>query len=621
MKIHGLRFDAQASVRVNNSAWQPISTSNVTLLGNAAAYGGIGGGFHTLQMTLNLPSGAVAVGNNTITFRFNGTDGRVSGFRVLAFNVQTAGGSPLIPDSAFVYDDPNTWQPPSTLASDITAGQSLWRTAALTVPGFSGPTAIKAHCMDCHAQDGRDLKYFNYSNNSIVGRSLFHGLSSAQGSQIASYIRSLNLPNPGRPWNPPYQPGPGLDSQPVNEWSAGAGLSAVLASDQDLVNELYPGGAQASEFSPTGVLNVRETAVALQLPDWNSWLPGVHPMDAWPDFLTSDINTRYSQIRSILVPGNATSYVDASGDFMEWGGDYLVFITPKTNGLPSSTWTPTYVNQVYSTPLWLMVKNWELNQEFQLEGMAQAIFTNPKAEPRAWLSEFPFLSSPNMLHIPPGTPGLDNGSLQTWHYLAFVWYHTQLILNNSEYQQSGNSPIDWGYVYGMLGPLSYTDSLPQTGLLNLWMTKGMQIENNGIGPQRVGTGWNWLVADLSRQVSPGMRSIWTGTPASTRTAISNGIVRGWLTEVQQFTPQQFHAGGYDPTRLPVPHQPDSSNFEDRVWYMIPQFRYFGVNQTLINQLAAWAQSIWPLGNWAATTTATCTADSGDPTVIGCSTDH
>lgn len=409
----------------------------------------------------------------------------------------------------------------------------------------------------------------------------------------------------------------------MDQWSAGAGLNSVLASDQDLLNELFPSGAQASDFSPTEVLDIRETAIPLQLPDWNSWLPSVHPMDAWPDFLTANVNTRYSQIRSILVPGSATAYAAAEGDFMVWGGDYLTFINPKTNGLATSTWTPTYVNNVYSVPLWLMVKNWELNQEFQLEGMAKTVFTNPKAEPRAWLSQFAFLSSPNMLHIPVGTPGVGNGSVATWHYVSFSWYQTQLILNNSEYQQNGNSPIDWGYVYAFIEGLSQNDSPEQAGLLNLWMIKALQISNNGIGPQQLGTGWSWLVADPSRETSVSYRSIWTGVPAGTRTAISNGLVQSWLNEVQKFTPQEFYASGassYTATRLPLPLQPDSGNFEDRVWSMIPQFRYFGVSQTLINQLAAWAQSIWPSGNWAATATATCSANAGDPTVINCSTD-
>src|SRR5258708_5047144 len=73
MRIHGLRSGTQASAQVNNSAWLPISNSSVTLLENAAAYGGIGGGFGTVKMNMKLPAGAVLAGTNTIRFRFNQT--------------------------------------------------------------------------------------------------------------------------------------------------------------------------------------------------------------------------------------------------------------------------------------------------------------------------------------------------------------------------------------------------------------------------------------------------------------------------------------------------------------------------------------------------------------------
>ena len=59
MEIHGLRSQTQASVKVNSSAWIPINSSNVTLLGNANAYGGIGGGFSTLKMTMKVPAGTI----------------------------------------------------------------------------------------------------------------------------------------------------------------------------------------------------------------------------------------------------------------------------------------------------------------------------------------------------------------------------------------------------------------------------------------------------------------------------------------------------------------------------------------------------------------------------------
>lgn len=619
MQIHGLRFDGQASVQVNNSNWMSIANATVTFVGLAGSYGGIGGGFSTLQMNMSLPSGTVTTGTNTITFRFNGTDGRVSGFRVLGFNILDTSGNQVIPSSNFVWDDPTTWQPPSSASSDIAAGQSLYQTAALTVPTASGTQSILAHCMDCHTQDGRDLKYFNYSNNSIEARSIFHGLTAQQGSQIASYIRTLNVPNPGRPWNPPYQPGPGLDSQPVQDWAAGAGISSLLSSDADLLNELVPGGVPGSLFSPTSVLNARQTSLPFELPDWNSWLPMIHPKDAWPDFATSQFAADYNTLRGMLQPGSATAYANAAGMFNQWTGDYGTFETPKTTSA-GLNWTPTYIQQVFSIPLWAMVKSWELNQEFGLEGMAQTVFTNPKAEPRAWLSEFPFLTSPNMLQIPKGVPGLGNGQLNSWEAIAFIWYQLQLVLNDSEYQEVGNSPIDFGYIYGFVSSLSTNDSPPQAGLLNLWTAKGIQIENNGSNPS---TTWNYLVPDISRQVSPTLRSAWIGTPASTRTAISNAVVQAWLQEVQQFTPQQFYNYWYAPisaAEVPVPDLPDSPNYEDRIWYMIPQFRYFGVSQNLINQMVSFAQSIWPNGNWSALATATCVPDSSDPTLIHGSTD-
>jgi hypothetical protein len=617
LEIHALRYETEASFQLNGGPWIPVNSSTVSLEGLGSAYGGIGGGFSTLRMTLNLRVDAVQRGVNTLSFRFNGTDGRASGFRVLAFNIVASNGAQLIPQSSFTEDDPSKWQPPFSSRGDIEAGKNLWNAAPLTTPGFG---AMRAKCASCHAQDGRDLKYFNYSNLSIRARSMFHGLTVRQGDQIASYIRSLNVPTPGRPWNPPYQPGPGLDSQPVANWSAGAGLDVVLASDEDLVRQLFPSGVHSSLFSPTAVLNIRETAIPLQLPDWNSWLPTIHPMDAWPDFAASRLNARYDALRSMLVPGGATAYANAAGTFESWMTDFQTFEIPKTS-VSARTWTPTYASQVYSIALWLMVKNWELNQDFQLEGMAKTVFTNPNAESRAWLSGFPFFTSPNMLHIP-RTTMLDNGSAQTWEYLAMIWYQLQLILNNSEYQENGSGPIDWGYVYGVVKDVSSTDSAPQAALLNLWLAKGIQISNNGIGPEHFGTGWDWMITDISREVSPSWRKIWVAMPASTRSAIFNGLVQGWLTSVRQFTPQQFHADrSINASQLPKPGQPDSASWVDRVWYMIPQFRYYGVDQKLIDQIAAWAQTIWPNVNWAATTTATCIPAADDPTFARCSTEQ
>jgi hypothetical protein len=624
MQIHGLRFDAQASVQVNNSGWMPISTGNVTLLGNAAGYGGIGGGFSTLKMTLNLPAGVIQTGSNTITFRFNQTDGRVSGFRVLAFNVQAADGSLLIPSSTFVYDDPNSWQPPSTSASDIAAGQSLWHQAPLTIPVLSGGTQpILAHCSDCHTQDGRDLKYFNYSNNSIQARSVFHGLTVQQGNQIASYIRSLNVVNPGRPWNPPYQPGPGLDSQPVSNWAAGAGLDAVLDNDQEMVNAIFPGGFQPSVFAATSRLNTRELPLPVQLPDWNQWLPGTSPMDAFGStFTTSGYNTIYQTLSATLQAGNPAVYAWQRSNFDAWFGAFYGLYqqvgTPIWNN--GALWTPANVDAMYSLSQWGLVKNFELNSQFQLEGLAQNIFGS-QADPRAWYSNLPFFVSPHELKMPTnGVTGLRNGSRADYVYLSYIWYNLQLILNDSNGVYSNQFPIDWPYSNGFVKDMGSLVS-PVAGIQTMWLIKPLQVmQQNGQGPQAAvsGGGWQPSWSQIFLLVTPEWNgAVWTGVDPATRAAIANGLATSWLQQASQFTPQQFYAGGLTTaTAVPVAGgNPYDNVLPDWVWYTIPRILFLGGDTALASQMTQWAQNMWPGANWTADMNATCSLGSNPSYVV------
>lgn len=618
MQIHGLKYETEASVQINNSAWMPLSTGNVTLLGNANTFGGIGGGFHTLQMTLNLPPNAVVAGNNTIAFRFNGTDGVVSGFRVLAFNIQS-GGSNLLPSSQFVNDDPDNWQPPSTAASDISAGQSLWHTASLTVPSAGGAATIMAHCADCHSEDGRDLKYFNYSNNSIEARSTFHGLTPQQGAQIASYIRSLNVPNPGRPWNPPYQPGPGLDSQPVANWAAGAGLSAVLDSDAEMQPYLLPGGSSAN-WSATAYLNARELPIPLQLPDWNAWLPTVHPMDSLgATFTASLLNTYYSILRSKLQPNNPGQYNWELSDFGQWflGGENLL-ATLENN----ANWTPGLRTSVYSVAQWRLVKQWELNQEFGLEGMPQAAF-GAKADARGWFGNNPFGTSPVILHLPAG-PGLGNGSVAVREYLAYIWYHIQLLLNDGQGTQAGQNPIDYGYTEGELTAMSQrTGNFPVASLNLMWLIKGLQeFTQTGKGPE-FGSIFGFAPTALTPVSFTNLAytTNWTGTSPATRVTLMTTFLKPWLDKISSFTPQQYWTGvdgGGRPWASPLENprtDPGLTTFGGQVWNMLPRLRYAGVDPNLTYQISAWAATVWPAGNWAMNDAGVCgpvhcTSDNG-----------
>ncbi|CCW36550.1 hypothetical protein CTKA_01327 [Chthonomonas calidirosea] len=259
MRVHGLEYPGQASVRVNSGTWIPLDNQHVTILGPGIAgdFGGIGGSpISTFDLSIPLPADDVPkVGAaNLISFRFNMTNGINSGWRVLSFNFRRADGTNVLPASMFTQDDPSTWQPPLNDPADIAAGQALWQSATLKLNSLPNAPTIKAHCGDCHATDGRDLKYFNYSNYSIIVRCMFHGLSYQQGQQVASYIRSLPASYASkyaRPWNPPYQPGPGLDSHGPNEWAAGAGIDAVLPNDAAMLPYLFPNGIKpASHLRP-----------------------------------------------------------------------------------------------------------------------------------------------------------------------------------------------------------------------------------------------------------------------------------------------------------------------------------------------------------------------------------
>src|SRR5260221_4388432 len=318
---------------------------------------------------------------------------------------------------------------------------------------------------------------------------MFQGLTAQQGDQIASYIRSLNTPAPAaaRPWNPPYQPGPGLDSKPVTEWSAGAGLSGVLESDAGMIPYLMPGGSTAG-WAPTSNLSAREIPITLQLPDWNRWLPTVHPLDAWGDRFTSSVLfANYLIIRSQLRFQDPQSYINVQVPMGYWVTRDHEFLAPLTRPQDDPKWNdPSYVGAIYSTRLWSVVKWWELNQEFGLEGIAKAVF-GPQADSRAWNTNTLFFASPNMSGIPDPSVGIGNGTRNAWEYFAFMWYELQMLLNNGNGRFVGTYPIDYPYCYPSMQNLCFHSPVtPQPGhgaLMTLWLVKALQGSEPGAGPE------------------------------------------------------------------------------------------------------------------------------------------
>jgi len=367
--VHNLQMlpndAAMASFQVINSLGQsstPVKLNNtdgvdsgiVRIRDNAKAYGGIGEGFHTLLLRIDVNklkrSGAnipMTLTNKNI-FRFylhnEAYAEGASAYRIIGLNVYNSSYDSLLSGAArrngpgYASDAANYIA--SNNSDNITEGLDLWENKTLLAK--PGDSSIRAKCMDCHTSTGYDLKYFGYSNESIYKRSRFHGFNDVEAKKLTRYIRNLPTPTYGRPWNPPYQPGEvkvagvlqPLSSRPIERWAAGAGSVGVLVKDQDMLEYVFPDtnsngqvdqvdvddAFRLSQINPGASylgINLIDIPIHLQLPDWNRWLPRVHPLDIWPDFmnvnqpdpdnLRPDPYTAYINLADIIENGEIPS--------------------------------------------------------------------------------------------------------------------------------------------------------------------------------------------------------------------------------------------------------------------------------------------------------------------------
>ena len=627
LEVHGVRYADQASVQVNGSAWIPLDNNTVTIAEPGKSFGGIGGGFSTLRMTIPLAKGTVTGGANTIRFRFNRTDGFISAYRVLAWNFLTAEGKKILPPEDFVEVDPGTWKPPLPDAASIEAGRELWHTASLDASSLPNSPRIRAHCADCHAQDGRDLKYFNFSNESIVDRSRFHGLSKLQGEQIASYIRSLPFPSPGRPWNPPYQPGPGLDEQPISNWAAGAGLQWVLEKDTDalpyLLNQQRTrlDGATSHQpgivfnladlakqitpeiFRPDGNLNAREIPIALQLPDWSEWLPRIHPEDAWgPAFRQSEFAALYdgevkpgskskngvkTSLRTLLAAENTEKDVRPIAEaFSQWSQTRRAFLKPYVEGKKAR---PAALNdKIYSTQLWQLMKTWEMTQEFGLEGRGREI-SGPAADVRSWFNTAPEDTAPSTTQIPDGATGVGGSALNN-EYFSASWYELQIILNSGNHQHRDRGPVDWVYVVGRFHDLYEQTHQAEPALLLVAVVKALQSSDPRVGPEDFSKGWRPdQNIDPRVMVSPVWTPIFKPLPMEVHRALTASMLAAWMEKNLQYPIERYLPMGTSRRAYAAPRSYGEIT-GGRVWEAAKQFRDAGVPPELVARLQAWGIS-------------------------------
>ena len=493
LQVNNFNYDGKVEVKINNqSNWTSLTNSNTNSDAQGNTFGGIGGGYSTLKTFVDLRissngklKNALKNGVNTIHFRYNGkNDSKTIGYRILEFNFLKQDGSQILQNSDFDYDNPSTWKPIYGDTKSINKGKDLWYTKNLR-DNFSSPKIINAKCTHCHSSEGEDLKYFNFSNKSIVERSKFHGLTQLEAEQIASYIRTLSSvsSSSAKMWDPPYQTGPELDSKPASEWSAGAGLDAVLDSDIEMLPYIFPTGtsevALNKVFDLKETLNIREIPVAIQFPDWNDWLPEIHPIDmmstkAYQQLINGIGGLRkqrpagtygYKNVKENLSKNNVEFYNNGRGknlttillelgagaqdflfkDYIDGSGGVFWWTIKDSPGIrerPNGMLVETFKRNIAK---WNAVKHWEIMQEFQIAAIKPI---NVKyAEERQWpLSNWTvFAIAPHIVGDKRGTSRLTDQTKNVGYYESSAWYQLQMTLNSGMRIPVDVAPVDWAY--------------------------------------------------------------------------------------------------------------------------------------------------------------------------------
>ncbi|MFM7021469.1 MAG: putative Ig domain-containing protein, partial [Flavobacteriales bacterium] len=678
LQVNNLSYQNKASIKINNGPWLSLNHNTVEMQAQEKARGGmVHGGFNTIRFTI--PATGIIPGSNTISFRFDLSDAISNGYRVVKFNFLDAGGNKILTASRFTEDNPANWTAPaSTNAASVAEGQYLWYNAVLKsnyLPagrkGFwysyeiNSGEPIKATCSSCHTQDGRDLEIFSYSNEAIVERAKFHQLSQGEGEKIAAYIRSLsttktNVGRWGRPWNPPYQPGPAVANMPVEQWAAGAGLDAVLEEDKDMLPYMFPNGVDQQKvydyFDSDKTVDRTALPLAIQFPDWKHWLPMIHPMDAyskddyWNQPHQYDPRQAYIDFRNYLTAmppadRNKVELMQKNNDFHD---EYRFFLaegaslgdhwrtkdgaaTAHLADGVSREWAATSLARL------MAVQYFEIENEFSLQDKAKW-FARPgerledQPKDRQWFGQ-----KYQVFEIPAHFQACVNNNCEqfvgqptpTGVYESTTWYHLQLILNGGEGMIDPNSPVDYNYhpgfmmkasnTSGIYEPLRYYHSMNTMYQSRTWL--GGQSPNTGIGFRiRVMGPWNLYGIDDSNNkngfeegqfvkfldgIKPGM-STW----------VLNAMLKQFLKEVNQpynslTTWNRVADGGdneldrADKTYADISDAVNRTANGDffighwaaRFYYLIPRFQKMGVDCQIVEDMIDWCQRAWPLIDW------------------------
>lgn len=658
--------------------------SNIAVIGGEARYGGIGGTFRSVRFTVKLAANQLRTGANTLRFEHVNPAPPSMGYRIIDLNFlenSNINSKVLVSGRDVVFDDPTRWTAPRP--ADVQAGASLWvRRNSLYDEGLDlldgrggrqGTVTgnMRASCADCHTRDGRDLKFFNFSNHSITQRAMFHGLSKLEGEQIASYIRTNRAPVTTRawPWNPAYQPGPGLDrNTSAYEWAAGAGIDAVLDDDREIAKYLFPGYDANNPPSLDevrrvvnrfGKLNFRELPINIPMPEWNQWLPLVHPDDAFntdaavirstpggtdvgqpyyskmvedamnnPTFDTLRFTTN---LKPWLQRGTSCGINNETGTTSEpWralDGNVLEAMRLPRPSITSANCGTIARDQLKTIELakrglsaWASVKMWEIMHGKALE--EASLYHGNKvcisgtcvdgSEARGWYAD-----GRNVFDRPPHFTGTRDRAYLSQSAMQGIfesnqWYHLNMILNPG---YRVDQPSHFAYTYSHVELLQEYAREPQG--FRFWATMIKQRQLQTTGKYGVEEGLDLRTAQPYIYYGTARGTTSTRTQGAVGATywkyLAQAMVEDLAGDARNANWSQHWSKASGNSKVQSPSSPSSDfrtcsgtcGFElgdvqgSNTYKVIPELRRIGVQESALDKLIDWSKTMWPNGNWEA----------------------
>lgn len=314
------------------------------------------------------------------------------------------------------------------------------------------------------------------------------------------------------------------------------------------------------------------------------------------------MNQRYQSMKNNLA-NNLLGYISApssaAGSFSPFSQDLYNWIQPDRAALfPAKPASQTVMNDMIETAHWELTKQFELMQEFNLEGQLPALAKfGQTPDDRAWDGGVPFFASAARVRVTTGSQFLDT-------YSANGWYYLQALLNSGHRMRQGNNPIDWAYTYEQAGKEHWYAPYPNPLVFVLQYVRGQQDNATNAGLDAT-VGWNPTWGGRAQQLvfpeftNPGFGSFWDAIPQPKRGQIMTALVQSWFIEMQKFSPAEYYAAGFaDPNYVPSNNY-TSGNIADQIYNMIPLFRGYGADGSTLNSICSWAATVWPNGNWQA----------------------